>query len=59
MTHYRIQVLVKHGEFTEWVDIHPTNGPAYEYATKEAAEKIVRMCYSGYDETKVQIKEIV
>lgn len=29
----------------EWMSVHPTNAPPYEFETEEEAEKMMRMCY--------------
>ena len=55
---YRFQVCLDKGTKHErWSDVRPTGGPPYEYATKEEAEDMARICY-GRDPTIVRVYEV-
>ncbi len=43
----------------EWRKLRPSNGPAYSYATRAAAEADLRMCYpaTDHDTKKTRIVE--
>ena len=61
MTYY-IEVLctVDHGTAPDqWRKLHPSNGPAYAYATRDAAELDLRRCYppTDHDTNKTRIVE--
>ena len=60
MTFY-IEVLCPANAVTgdEWRKLHPTNGPPYSYATREAAERDLRLCYpvTDHDTKKTRIVE--
>jgi len=55
---YRFQVHLDRGTKTErWADVHPTGGPAYEYATRKEAEDMAYICY-GQDHAIVRVVEV-
>ena len=43
----------------EWRKLHPSNGPPYAYATRDAAELDLRRCYppTDHDTNKTRIVE--
>ena len=55
---YRIEVLVQEGAGKAWRPIHPTNGPPYEYDTRQEAEHIKRMCYGLDYDRQARIREV-
>ncbi len=59
--HWRMQVLVRVEDHFEWHDVHPVRGPAYEYASKEEAEGMLRLCYSDllrHEQPKARVVEV-
>jgi hypothetical protein len=40
----------------QWIALHPSRGKAYEYKTREEAERILNICYG--DKGGVKITEV-
>lgn len=46
MPKFVVQVKYKDGNGgVEWMSVHPTNAPPYEFESEEEAQKMMRMCY--------------
>ena len=58
---YQIEVYMLVGLTQErkWQAIHPTEDPTpYEYATRERAERIARLCYGRQTKDTVRVVEV-
>lgn len=40
----QVKIETEHNKW-EWKDVHPTNGPAYTFATEKEALDMLNMCY--------------
>lgn len=54
---YKMQILTrnKNGTLEIWSDVKPTNGTAYEYETKEEAQRMLEMCYPDVENMKKRV----
>lgn len=57
---FKIQILMQLDPAAPgktWRDVHPTNGPAYTFATREEAESMREMCYGDCDPSTSRVAE--
>ena len=47
-----------YGWHYDWKDVRPTGGAPYEYATKQAAQDIINICYPLQTENEVKAEQV-